>query len=238
MAVVSCPYCAEPLDSPPVANVRCRRCRQRIVVRRVGDRFVYLTEAALPVFVAQRRLAVHAGTWTRERDRWLALATASGAPAERVARIMLGVLSEDVIKAARLLYLSTVDRSARDARRDRRWEEASRVRFEQAQAVYRIARSPRPVPADIVQLHRDGLASTLRGLAEIAKSAELRAGTCCDACRADDGRIVRIAEELRTPTLPHADCTKGLCRCRWSLADRDRTIVSGLLRRHVRPARR
>ena len=54
-AVVSCPYCAEPLESPPVANVRCSRCRQRIVVRRAGDRFVYLTEAALPVFIAQRR---------------------------------------------------------------------------------------------------------------------------------------------------------------------------------------
>ena len=77
-----------------------------------------------------------------------------------------------------------------------------------------------------------------RGIAEVARTAELRAATCCDTCRSDDGREVRIAVELRTPTLPHAACPKGPCRCRWFLADRDRTIVTGLLRRQRRAPRR
>ena len=236
-AAVSCPYCAEPLKSPPVASGKCPRCRQQIVVRRVGDRAIYLTEAALPVFLTERRRAAHAGRWTRERDRWLELAMSSGAEPVSVTRLARQILSEEVVAGARSLYMSTVERSTRAARRARRWEEAARLRSDQALALYRIARSAKPVPAEILAVHRDGLASSLRGIAEIAKSAEMRAATCCDACRADDGRTVRIAEELRRASLPHEACPKGLCRCRWYLADRDRTIVTDLLRRQTRHTR-
>jgi hypothetical protein len=236
-AVASCPYCAEPLPSPPVASGRCPRCRQRIVVRRVGDRAVLLTEAALPVFLAERKRAAHIGPWTRARDRWLELAIASGAGPDRITRLTREPLSEEVIKRSRALYVSTVEQSARQARRDRRWDEAGRLVMDLAQSLYRVARSPRPVPAEIIAVHRDGLAATLRGIAEVAKSAELRAGSCCEACQADDGRMVRIAAELRSPSLPHEACPKGLCRCRWYLAERDRNIVSGLLRRQTRGQR-
>jgi hypothetical protein len=236
-ATVACPYCAEPLKVPPVASGKCPRCRLRIVVKRVGDRAIYLTEAALPVYMGERRRAVHAGRWTRERDRWLELAKASGAEPESLERLTRQLLSEDVIASARSLYMSTVERAARTARRERQWDDASQLRYDQALALYRIARSARPVPADVLAVHRDGLGSSLRGIAEIAKWAELRAGACCETCRADDGRTVRIVDELRLPSLPHEACEKGLCRCRWYIAARDRAIVSDLLKRQTRPHR-
>ena len=235
--LVACPYCAEPLKTPPVASGKCPRCRLRIVVKRVGDRNIYLTEAALPVFLAQRRRALHAGRWTLERDRWLELAKASGAEPQSLARLTRLPVSEEVIASARNLYMSTVERGARAARRERRWEDAGRLRYDQAHALYRNARSPKPVPADVLAVHRDGLNSSLRGIAEVAKGAEMRARACCEACLADDGRMVRISDELRVPTLPHETCERGLCRCRWYLAARDRAIVTDLLKRATRVQR-
>ena len=66
-----CPYCALLLDPPPESSRRCPRCRERIVVKRVDGRAIYLTEAAVLVFESERRRMAHAGRWTRERERWL-----------------------------------------------------------------------------------------------------------------------------------------------------------------------
>ena len=236
--VVHCPYCATLLQPPPAASRRCDRCRQRIIVRRVEGRAVCLTEGAVLVFEAERRRVATSGRLTRERDRWLRLAAAASAPAKRQARLAAAPLSEEVVGAARTLYLGTVDRAFREARRDRDWESASRIRREQATALYRLARSPLPPPADIVALYREGVAAELRGIAELSRDAELVSAPCCDVCRADDGRIFRIAPELRVPRLPHAGCPKVLCRCGWDLAARDRSTLQRLLRRRPRPESR
>ena len=42
-----CPYCALLLDPPPESSRRCPRCRERIIVKRVDGRAIYLTEAAV-----------------------------------------------------------------------------------------------------------------------------------------------------------------------------------------------
>jgi hypothetical protein len=89
--------------------------------------------------------------------------------------------------------------------------------------------------ADVVALYREGVAAVLRGVAEIARDAELVSARCCDACRADDGIIVRISAELRAPRLPHADCPKGLCRCDWDLPARHRQTLRRYLRRKPAP---
>ena len=59
------------------------------------------------------------------------------------------------------------------------------------------------------------MAATLRGLSSVARDVELVGATCCAACRADNERIFKIADELRTPRLPHPDCPRGLCACDW-----------------------
>lgn len=230
----ACPYCAVLLWPPPVSSQRCARCRQRIIVRRVDGRAVYLAEAAVPVFQAERRRIAGAGRLNRERARWLKLATAAGAPADRVARLGAAEVSEQVVEACRTLYLGAVERSFRTARRERRWEDASHIRRAQALALHRAAGSPMPPPEGVVGLHRDGTAAELRGIAEIAREAELIGAACCDACRADDGRIFRVTAELRTPRLPHEGCPRGLCRCRWDLPARYRTTVWRYLRRRPR----
>lgn len=233
-AAAACPYCAVLLQPAPVSSQRCARCRQRIIVRRVDGRAVYLTEAALPVFQAERRRIAGAGRLGRDRARWLKLAAAAGAPADRATRLSAAEVSEQVVEGCRTLYLGTVEQSFRAARRERRWEDAARIRRAQALALYRVAGSPVPPPEGIVRLHRDGTAAELRGIAEIAREAELVGATCCDACRADDGRILRITAELRVPRLPHEGCPKGLCRCRWDLPARYQTTVRRYLLRRAR----
>ena len=231
---VSCPYCAVLLEPPPTSSRSCPRCRNRIVVKRIEGRAVYLTEAAVAFFEAERRRIAGAARFTRERGRWLKLAAAAGAPPERAARLVAAQLSEETVDAARTLYMNTVERAFRSAKRERRWEDASRIRREQAMALFRLARSGSIPPEAVVTLHREGVAAELRGIAAIAKEAELVSAACCDICRAEDGRIGRITHELLAPRLPHAGCPKGLCRCRWDLTARDRTI---LLRYQRRPAR-
>jgi hypothetical protein len=227
-----CPYCALVLEPPPVASRRCGRCRQRICVKRIEGRRVYLTEAAVLVFDAERRREASSGRLTRERGRWLRLAAAAGAPADRQARLAAMLPSEAVVASARALYVATVERAFRAAKRDHEWEEASRIRREHATALYRLARSPLPPPSDLVALFREGVVAELRGIAEISRDAQMVSAGCCDACRADDRQIFRIATELRAPRLPHEACPRGLCRCRWDLAARDRTAMRRYLRRH------
>jgi hypothetical protein len=229
-----CPYCALLLHPPPASSRRCARCRQRIIVKRVEGRTVYLTEAAVLVFEAERRRVATSGRLTRERERWLRLAAAAGAPAQGQARLAAAPLSENVVGAARTLYLRTVDRAFRAAKRDHEWETASRIRRDQATALHRVAGSPLPPPADLVALFREGVVAELRGIAEISRDAELVSASCCDVCRADDRLIFGIAHELRTPRLPHEGCPRGLCRCGWDLAARDRATMRRYLRRRPR----
>jgi len=220
-----CPYCAVLLQPPPTSSRSCPRCRRRIVVKHLDGRAVYLAADAVPVFDAERRRAASSGRWTRERERWLKLAAAAGAPGQRAERLAAALPSEDGVHAARALYMTTVERSFGSAKAEHRWEEASRIRREQALALFRLAGSPVSPPEEIVDLQRDGVVAELHGIAEIAKSAELVSAACCAVCLADAGRTCRISQELSAPGLPHQGCRKGLCRCRWDLTPRDRAAL-------------
>jgi hypothetical protein len=233
-STASCPYCALVLEPAPTSSQRCSRCRQRIIVKRIEGRAVFLTEAAVPVFVAEGRRIAASGRLTRERDRWLRHAASAGAPAKSQARLATARLTVDVVVAARALYLTTADRAFRLAKREHDWEMASRLRREKATVLYRVAGSPLPPPAEFVDMYREGVAAELRGLAEISRDAELVSASCCDVCRADDRLISRISQELRVPRLPHDGCPKGLCRCHWDLAERKRTTMRRYLRRRPR----
>jgi hypothetical protein len=230
-AAAYCPYCATRLDPPPTTSKRCDRCRQRIVVKRINGAAVFLTEAAVLVFDAQRERVRNSARWVRDRDRWLGFAAAAGAPAERVRQVASARLSEEVVGAARKLYVTTVDKAFRAARNARDWDMAARLRREEAGVLHRIAGASIPPPTDVLTIYREGVAAELKGIAEIARDAELVAARCCDVCRGDDKAIARISTELRTPRLPHAGCPKGLCRCRWDLATRDRQTLRRYLRR-------
>ena len=238
-ALVACPYCAEPLKVPPVASGKCPRCRLRIVVKRVGDRSIYLTEAALPVFMGERGQPGRPRRTLDPRSRSLARSGQGKRCREGERRPPQEAAASSPRTSSRRRETCTWRPSSVPPAplAERGWEEAGRLRYDQALALYRIARSPRPVPDEVLAVHRDGLASSLRGIAEIAKYAELRAGACCDVCREDDGRTARISQELRAHSLPHVACEKGLCRCRWYLAARDRAIVSDLLKRQTRGPR-
>jgi hypothetical protein len=212
---VACPNCGVLLDPPPASTRLCPRCRRRIVVRRSEGRSIYLTEAAVEVFEAERRKDADTETWTRQRRSWLQLARLVGAPADRRNRLAAAPLSESVVQSARTLYLSTADRAVRAARRDKAWEDVTRIRRRQAAALFEEEGSVPPPGDEVVALYREALTATLRGLSAIAREAELVGAACCPACRADNERIFKIADELRTPRLPHPGCPKGLCACDW-----------------------
>jgi len=238
LSAVHCPYCGVLLDPPPIASRKCEECQQRIIVKRIDGRAVYLAGAALPVFTAERRRVANSARLTRERGRWLDLASSAGAPSRAVAQLRIARPTDANVGAARELYLLAVERTVRMAKRDKEWEAAARLRRDESTAIYRAEGSPRPPSAEVVELYRDGIASELRGIAEISRDAQLVAASCCDACRNDDEVVTRIATELRQPRLPHADCPKGLCRCHWDLAARDRTTLLRYLRRRSPSASR
>ncbi len=233
-----CPYCALLLQPPPTSGRRCPRCRQQIVVKHVDGRTAYLTEAAIAIFEAERRKESDVERLSRERERWLKLAVAAGAPAQKASRLATARLSQEAVDEARQLYLATVDRTFGAAKRDHRWEDAARIRREQAIALHRLAGSPQPPPDDLLAIYQEGVAAELRGLGEIVRDAELVSAMCCDPCRADNGRVVAISKELAAPQLPHQGCPKVFCRCTWDLATRDRELVLRYLRRHPRHAAR
>ncbi len=230
-----CPYCAILLPQLPETDDRCPRCQQRMVVRSVGARVAILAESVLPFFEAARH---DEARWTRERDRWLDLAHDSGAGSDQEPDLAAELISEADVAAARAWYMSSADRAFRLAERDRRWEEAARIRFEQAGVLSAIAGPSGPPSHELVRLYRDGIAADLQAIGEVARDAEVRGDSCCEACRADDHRVVEIAEELRSPTLPHEGCPDGLCRCRWFLTTRDQELLSALLRRQMGADRR
>ncbi len=157
-----CPYCAIALEPAPTASRRCEQCRQRIVVKRVDGRPVYLTEAAVAVFEAERRRTASAARLTRERARWLALAAAAEAPAGRLHQLTAARLTEEVVAASKALYMSATDRAFRAARRDKAWDRAARIRRDQAGVLYRADGSHRPVAADILARYREGVGAELQ----------------------------------------------------------------------------
>ncbi|HEY5496163.1 MAG TPA: hypothetical protein VIK16_05845 [Candidatus Limnocylindrales bacterium] len=212
---VACPNCGVALDPPPEHTRLCPRCRRRIVVRHSEGRAIYLTETAVEVFESERQREIDEQTWTRERRHWLHLAQLAGTPADRRRRVAAAPLTAAAVESSRTLYLVAADRAVRAARRAKRWDEVAQIRRRQAAALFKEAGGNPPPADEIVALHREGVAATLRALAAVSREAELVGASCCRACRADDERIFRIADELRTPRLPHAGCTRGLCTCDW-----------------------
>lgn len=232
-APVACPNCGIVLDPPPKSTRLCPRCRRRIVVRHADGRAIYLTEAAVEVFEAERHRGAMEEQWSRERRDWLQLGRLVGAPPDRRRRVAEATLSAATVQAARTLYLVAAERAVRGARREKRWEDVARIRGRQAAALFKEAGGEAPPGEEVVALYREGMAATLRQLATVARDVDLVAASCCAACRVDDERTFRIADELRTPRLPHASCPRGLCACDWWPAVR---LPASRRRRRTPPA--
>ena len=113
-------------------------------MRHIDDRIVWLVEAALPVFEAERRRIADEVRWTAMRTRWLDLALAAGAPKGRVAKAAEETPTEARVSAARALYLSSVDRSFESAVKDEQWTVAARIRLDEAQVLFDFAGAPIP----------------------------------------------------------------------------------------------
>jgi hypothetical protein len=176
---------------------------------------VYLTEAAVEVFEAERKREADAVSWTGQRAEWLRHALYVGASPERRDRIAAKPVSEASVTEARELYLAAAARAIKAATRAGDWDVVARLGREQATALYREAGSPVPVPDVIAAVHATAMAALLRSLKPLGTHAEIVGGTCCPSCRADDARLFPISDELRTLRLPHAGCPRGLCPCEW-----------------------
>jgi len=214
-AGIPCPSCARIVDPPPARARKCPHCRHLIVVRRTDGRTVYLTEAAVEVFEAERQREADMAMWTAQRAEWLRLAHGVGAAEERARRIAARPVSAEAVAEARELYVAGSARAIKAADKARSWDIAARYGREQALALYRDAGSPVPPPDEIRAIHATAMAALLRGLEGTGTHAEIVGGTCCAACRRDDGRAFVIKAELKADRLPHADCPHGLCACEW-----------------------
>ncbi|MBY0398502.1 MAG: hypothetical protein K2X91_18810, partial [Thermoleophilia bacterium] len=179
VVAVACPNCGSVLDPPPRSTRLCPRCRRRIVVRHSGGRAIYLAEASVEVFEAERHRGTLEHTWSRQRNGWLQLGRLVGVPADRRKRVADGPPTAAAVRSARTLYLVAVERAVRAARHDKRWEDVSRLRRRQAAALFEEAGRSAPPADDVVALHREGMAATLRQLATVSPEAELVGASCC-----------------------------------------------------------
>ena len=133
----------------PSAPASARTAGRPIIVRRTDGRTVYLTEAAVEVFEAERQREADMATWTTQRAQWLRLARGVGAPEDRRGRIAARPVSAESVADARALYLAAAAKDRKEAARMGAWDIAARIGREEAMALYREAGSPVPVPADI-----------------------------------------------------------------------------------------
>jgi hypothetical protein len=221
-AVVACPSCGAIIDPPPSRRRLCPSCRQPIIVRQIDGRPAFLTEAAVAVFEAERQREARERAWAASVRRWLELGETVGLSEARRLRLVQAPPSEAAVEAARRAYQAAADQAVIAARRQQRWADVARIRRAEAAAIHAALGSPVPPPDDVAGLQREGMAAVLRDLSLHATEAELVGATCCKICRADDGRVFRIATELREPRLPHAGCAKGICACDWWIAVAER----------------
>jgi hypothetical protein len=212
---VACPNCGAVLDPPPTSSRLCPRCRHRIVVRHSEGRAIYLTEAAVEVFEAERERGAQIEEWTHQRRIWLQLGRGVNAPADRRRRLEKAPLTAATVQSVRSLYLITVEHAVRAARREKRWDDVARLRQREAAALFEEAGGVAPPSEEVLALHREAMAANLRALQPVTREVELVGASCCAACRADDERMFKIADELRTARLPHIGCPRGLCACDW-----------------------
>ena len=212
---MTCPNCGVLVSPAPTHTRLCPRCRHRIVVRKLHGRVVYLAESSVAVFEAERERERLERTWTTQRRRWLELARLVRAPEDRRRALAAAPLSAATVASSRTLYMSTADAAVRAARSAKDWDEVSRIRRGQAAALAAEAANSLPPVDEAVELHREAMAASLRALARVTRRAELVGASCCAPCKADYGRSFKIADELRTPRLPHDGCPNGLCACDW-----------------------
>jgi len=214
---VPCPYCSVLIDPPPRTR-RCPSCHQQVIVRHVDGATVYLTASAAAVLEAERRREADVRLWTDARRHWITLAVSVHAPVDLCKKIAAMPISERAVEAARAVYRTASDQAVRDARETGHWVRVARIREIEADELYRDAGSPKPPPPDILAIYRESKTAVLHSLAVHGTVAELAAGTCCAACRAEEGVLVKIAAEVHKSRLPHAGCPRGLCGCDWSVA--------------------
>jgi hypothetical protein len=216
-AAIPCPSCARLIDPPPVRTRKCPHCREIVVVRRTEGRTVYLTEGAVLVFEAERQREADIAAWTTQRAGWLRLARGVGAPEDRRRRIVARTVSAESVVDARALYQAAAAKARHAAARAGNLDVVARIGREEAAALYHAAGSPVPVPEDIAAVHAAAMVALLKSLKATGTHAEIVGGSCCPACRSDDGRAFAIKDEVRTPRLPHDGCPRGLCACEWWL---------------------
>ena len=214
---IACPSCAALIRPTPPRNRRCPRCRNQVIIRRFEGRTVYLSEASLLVFEAERRREQQEAAWTRERTSWLRHARQAGAPQERLGRLEARPISCDVVDESRRLYLATATKAIAAERRRGELEIAARIGRELAQRLHHAAGAPAVPPDEALDAHRTAMGDLLKALRATGTHAEIVGTGCCAACRVDDGKVFAIAKELRADRLPHAGCPRGLCACEWWL---------------------
>jgi hypothetical protein len=179
---------------------------------------VLLAEDAVAIFDGLRQQEADEARWTTERTHWLTQAGNVSADPARRARLTAAPISGEVVAESRALYLAAAEAAVKKARGEKRWKVISRIRRNQATNLWAAAGRPIPPQDDAIAAQREALLAELRGLQTASKVAELASAGCCPTCRADEGRSFTITAELRTPRLPHAGCSKGLCACDWWIA--------------------
>ena len=96
------------------------------------------------MFEAEQRRLADVARWATIRDYWLQMAERHGATADKVEKVTRDEASEAKVSAARSLYISSVDRSFESAVDLGRWQDAARIRYDEALVLFDFAGAPVP----------------------------------------------------------------------------------------------
>lgn len=105
------------------------------------------------------------------------------------------------------VFWAAANRAVVSALRSRSWSNLSNIYWHQSMFLFEQGRPH-------VQLGREASRAELRAMAQdgFTDEAVIIAGSC-PVCGVDEGRRVKIAQEIAKPHIPHVDCPLGWCSC-------------------------
>ena len=187
-APLPCPHCGR-LFAPPSSRVR-PACGGRLFVRTDADGHrLLLTEEQV------ERQDLIAATESYGQD--------FGAIEAELKAKSPGYTSRDV-------YWAALNRAAVEAIRTRDWSTLNGIYRNQAHILFEAGKP-------FEQLAREASRAALRNYEDSGREyVTVAVPDRCGACAPDAGRHLRLADEMREPTIPHMACAEGFCRCVYS----------------------
>jgi len=204
------------MDPIPPRRRLCPVCRQPVIPRTRADGVrVVLCEADLPAFEDWNRRWKVATRAQRDHDAWMEkTARMVGADVPGSLRAELGA---QLGYSAQDIYWAGANRAVLQAFKASDWQRASMLFYEMGFTAYEESREDQ-ASERVLELRREANLAKLREYAAYGLEwVDILACGCRTCSRGATTRLA-INDQLWEPSIPHADCAEGWCRCDYTPA--------------------